>query len=74
MAVANPSAAPSSIAIPQVPRWAWPLVGLFILAVYVVGYDQGALLQPFLGAASHTFNFIHEFVHDARHLLAFPCH
>jgi cobalt transporter subunit CbtB len=34
------------------------VLGLFLLAV--VGFGQGEML--------------HEFVHDARHLAAFPCH
>jgi hypothetical protein len=42
--------------------------------VYAVGYDQGALLQPLLGAASRSANYMHELMHDGRHLLGFPCH
>ncbi|HEX3606036.1 MAG TPA: CbtB-domain containing protein [Candidatus Dormibacteraeota bacterium] len=61
-------------ATPAIPRLAWPLLILFLGAVYVVGYDQGALLQPLLGAVSRSSNYIHEFVHDGRHLLGFPCH
>lgn len=61
-------------AAPSLPLWAWPLLALLLGAVYVVGYDQGAMLQPLLGAASRTYNYVHEFVHDGRHLLGFPCH
>jgi hypothetical protein len=39
-----------------------------LMALYVVGLDQGATL--ILGDNT----YIHEFVHDARHLLGFPCH
>lgn len=35
---------------------------------YVVGVDQG--VTSVFGDAT----YIHEFVHDARHLLGFPCH
>jgi hypothetical protein len=49
-------------------------MALFALAVYAVGYDQGALLQPLLGAASRSANYVHELMHDGRHLLGFPCH
>jgi hypothetical protein len=42
------------------------LVGL--LVYYLVGVDQGAV--SVFGQDTH----IHEFVHDARHLLGFPCH
>lgn len=59
--------------VPAIPRWAWPTLILFLLAVYVVGYDQGALIDPILRAVSGS-PYLHEFVHDGRHLLAFPCH
>ncbi|MGH3531728.1 MAG: CbtB domain-containing protein [Mycobacterium sp.] len=41
---------------------------LGLLALYFVGIDQGAV--SLFGSDSH----LHEFVHDARHLLGFPCH
>nr|WP_313950089.1 CbtB-domain containing protein [Frankia casuarinae] len=40
---------------------------LALLGLYFVGAEQGAL-SIFGG------NYVHEFVHDARHLLGFPCH
>ena len=45
--------------------------GLFIvvalLALYFVGIEEGATsLIPGM--------YVHEFVHDGRHLLGFPCH
>jgi Probable cobalt transporter subunit (CbtB) len=58
----------------HVPLWVVPLVGLFVLAIYAVGYDQGLLLYPLFGEASMKANVLHEFVHDGRHLLAFACH
>jgi hypothetical protein len=39
-----------------------------LLVLYFVGLDQGA--TSVFGADSH----IHEFLHDARHLLGYPCH
>jgi hypothetical protein len=39
-----------------------------------VGYDQGVLLEPVLGKAATAKNYLHEFFHDGRHLLGFPCH
>ncbi|MCV7077456.1 CbtB-domain containing protein [Mycobacterium szulgai] len=39
-----------------------------LLALYFVGIDQGAV--SLFGSDSH----VHEFFHDARHLLGFPCH
>lgn len=47
----------------------WAILGGLFLAItyYFVGAEQGATsLINGMG--------IHEFVHDARHLLGFPCH
>lgn len=41
---------------------------LALLAYYFIGIDQGAV--SLFGSDTH----IHEFVHDARHFLGFPCH
>lgn len=48
--------------------WLAATVFLALLAVYFVGVDQGAV--SLFGSDAH----VHEFVHDARHLLGFPCH
>jgi cobalt transporter subunit CbtB len=48
------------------------LFGLLLL--YVVGLDQGLLLSFVEGKTAFDQNLIHEFVHDARHSAAFPCH
>jgi hypothetical protein len=48
------------------------LFGLFLL--YIVGLDQGLLLSVVEGKIAFDQNLIHEFVHDARHSAAFPCH
>ena len=47
------------------------LVGTVLIALavyYFVGVDQGAV--SVFGNDTH----VHEFVHDARHFLGFPCH
>jgi hypothetical protein len=46
----------------------WMLFGvLLLLALYFVGAEEGATsLIPGM--------YVHEFVHDGRHLLGFPCH
>jgi hypothetical protein len=47
----------------------WPallLATLLLLALYLVQFDQGAL--------SLTGTFLHELMHDGRHLLGVPCH
>lgn len=56
------------------PLWVIPVAALCLLAIYVVGYDQGGLLYLVLGQDSMRYNYVHEFVHDGRHLLAFACH
>jgi hypothetical protein len=48
--------------------WLAATASLALLALYFVGVDQGAV--SLFGSDSH----VHEFVHDARHLLGFPCH
>jgi hypothetical protein len=48
--------------------WPWMLFGLaLLLLIYIVGMDQGALTMI------PGFK-VHEWVHDGRHLLGFPCH
>ena len=48
--------------------WPWLLLGVALLAViYMVGADEGA-------ASVVPGRFVHEWVHDGRHLLGFPCH
>ena len=61
-------ATPVVIPISHAVRW---VIGTLIAAFavyYFVGVDQGAV--SVFGADTH----IHEFVHDARHFLGFPCH
>lgn len=55
-----------------------PPVGL-VLAVltavallFAVAFDQGQLAQ--LAQAAAGDSTVHEFFHDARHMLGFPCH
>jgi hypothetical protein len=48
--------------------WLTGTVFLALLVLYFVGVDQGA--TSIFGSDTH----VHEFVHDARHLLGFPCH
>jgi Probable cobalt transporter subunit (CbtB) len=48
--------------------WLAGTVFLALLVLYFIGIDQGA--TSIFGSDTH----VHEFVHDARHLLGFPCH
>ncbi|AUH70430.1 MULTISPECIES: CbtB domain-containing protein [Gordonia] len=61
LAVPNLSAASAAL-------WLTATVALAALAYYFLGYDQGAV--SVFGSDTH----VHEFVHDARHFLGFPCH
>ena len=45
-----------------------------LVALYAVFLDQGMLLSPVMGKLSATMNYVHELVHDGRHLLGAPCH
>jgi hypothetical protein len=60
---------PLEVSIPFSKVLPWAIFGALAvtLAFYFVGAEQGAThLISGMG--------IHEFVHDARHLLGFPCH
>lgn len=60
-------AAPEAIPVKQILPWAILGGVLVALAYYFVGAEQGA-------TSLITGSGIHEWVHDARHLLGFPCH
>jgi purine-cytosine permease-like protein len=55
------------------------LVGILVFGMFVVGYDQGQLVQaisaPFGIHPNHAqLMLLHEFNHDLRHAAGFPCH
>ena len=72
--MSSPSTTPTAVRTPVVvslPGAALWLIGTAVLAVlayYFIGVDQG--MVSIFGSDTH----IHEFVHDARHLLGFICH
>jgi len=61
--ISSPAAIPARELLP------WAILGglLLMLAIYFVGAEEGAtsLIRGM---------YVHEFVHDGRHLLGFPCH
>ncbi len=66
---ADPASTPVSIpAIPLRDLWPWALFGglIMLLAIYFVGAEEGA-------TSIVKGMYVHEFVHDGRHLLGFPC-
>jgi hypothetical protein len=73
MTYAHPAvAAPSAPALPTIPvKEIAPFLMfgglLIVIAFYFIGVEQGAF--SLVGGT-----YLHEFVHDGRHLLGFPCH
>ncbi|GAA3393761.1 CbtB-domain containing protein [Streptomyces sp. NPDC012769] len=63
----TPSVAPVSLPVRAVLPWAAFVGILALVALYFVGAEQGAT-SLFAGEG------VHEWVHDGRHLLGFPCH
>jgi hypothetical protein len=62
------AATPVVISISRSGLWLGGATLLALLVYYFIGVDQGA--WSVFGNDTH----VHEFVHDARHLLGFPCH
>jgi hypothetical protein len=68
--LSTPRTAARPVALPVSRGMLW-LVGAAIAAVavyYFLGVDQGAV------SVFGKSMVIHEFVHDGRHFLGFPCH
>lgn len=63
----SPGAAPIAIPVREILPWAIFGGLLLLLAIYFIGAEEGAtsLIRGM---------YVHEFVHDGRHLLGFPCH
>jgi len=58
-----------SVAIPvrEIVPWALFAAAIAFVLVYFIGFEQGAF--SFVSSS-----YVHEFVHDARHLAGLPCH
>ena len=69
MAVTTSAMRVVPIAIPLRDILPWAIFGglLMFMMLYFVGIEQG-VTSLFSGM------YVHEFVHDGRHLLGFPCH
>lgn len=64
----NPARIPAPVVSPrELLPYAIAVSVLMLVLVYFVGSEEGAL--SLISGTS-----VHEFVHDARHLLGFPCH
>lgn len=66
-AVYTPAARPAPIPVREILPWLAFGGVLGLLLIYFVGAEQGA-------TALFPGHYIHEAVHDGRHLLGFPCH
>jgi hypothetical protein len=49
-----------------VPWWAWTMFVAGIFLTYVVFQENGWIMENWMT--------VHEFFHDGRHALGFPCH
>jgi hypothetical protein len=58
--VALPAVSPRLLAI------ALLTLGMLLMVAYLVAFDQGAVSQSGM--------YLHELMHDGRHLLGVPCH
>lgn len=58
----------------RLPLWGWVLAALLLAALFLLLSASGALLAPLLGQAAGISDYLHEFAHDGRHLMAVPCH
>jgi hypothetical protein len=62
-----PASPPLTLPLKAIVPWAAFFGLVMLVLLYFVGAEQGAT-SVFSGAG------VHEWVHDARHLLGFPCH
>ena len=62
-----PMTRPTAMPVRDLLPWAILRCWVLLLAIYLIAAEEGATsLIPGL--------YVHEFVHDARHPLGFPCH
>ena len=64
---ATTPALPAKLPIGAIVPWAVFFGILMLVLLYFVGAEQGA--TSLIGG-----HYVHEFVHDARHLIGVPCH
>jgi hypothetical protein len=62
------------ISLGEMPLWSWVATALLLAMLFVLLSASGELLAPLIGPAADVANYLHEFAHDGRHLLAVPCH
>ena len=62
------------ISLGEVPLWSWVTAALLLAMLFLLLSASGSLLAPLIGQVADVTNYLHEFAHDGRHLLAIPCH
>ena len=60
-------ALPVPVPLGQLLPWALFAGLIFLIAIYFIGVEEGAFSVV-------NGMYVHEYVHDGRHLLGFPCH
>jgi len=50
------------------------LASVFVIGLFIVGFDQGHIFSIIYGESSFTEQLLHELTHDMRHAAGFPCH
>lgn len=63
----TPTVEVPSIPVRELAPWALLFGTLGLIVLFFISADQGAVSIP-------SGNAIHEWVHDGRHLLGYPCH
>lgn len=66
-AVAHSLAPVVAIPVREIVPWAPFAFAIAFVLVYFVGFEQSAF-------SLFSSSYVHEFVHDARHLAGLPCH
>jgi cobalt transporter subunit CbtB len=66
--VAVPQARPIAIPVTETLPWLIGAAVIGLMLYYFIGLDEGAT------SVFGNSMVVHEFVHDARHFLGFPCH
>jgi hypothetical protein len=51
-----------------------PLALVFLVGLFIIGYDQGHIFSLIQGEQAFVEQFLHELTHDMRHAAGFPCH
>ncbi|MGX2996349.1 CbtB domain-containing protein [Streptomyces sp. JNUCC 64] len=64
---ATPALTPAKLPLRDIAPWAVLGGVLMLILLYFIGAEQGAV-------ALVSGEGVHEWVHDARHLLGYPCH